>query len=98
MCFVGLNFDIAGTVNSPSRAMQKNEQTMHAKIAASRGLSWSMREWNISSISSVNGARFERLEAAGASLVAPSKSALYSGSFTRHSSPCSRCHARTAAA
>ena len=44
ICFVGLNFDIAGTVNSPSHAMQKNEQTMHAKIAALRGLSWSMRE------------------------------------------------------
>ena len=87
MCFAGSNFDMAGTVNSPRRAMQKKVQTMQAKIAASRGLLWSMREWKISSISSENGARLERLEDKGASLVAPSSSALYSVSFTRHSIP-----------
>ena len=43
-CFIGSNFEMAGTVNSPKRAMQKKEQIMQAKIATSRGSLWSIRE------------------------------------------------------
>lgn len=72
---------------------------MHAKIAASRGSSMSMDWRNFSRTSTVNGARLGRLDdSGGASLLAPSKSALYSGSLMLHSSPCRTFQALIAAA
>ena len=86
-CFIRSNFEMAGTVNSPKHAMQKKEQIMQVKIAVSRGSLWSIREWKMSRTSRVNGACLVRLEVEGASLVAPSRRALYSISLTCHSMP-----------
>jgi hypothetical protein len=98
MCLEGSNFEIAGTVNSPRHAMQKKEQERHAKMAASRGSLRFIARLNLSSISTVNGTHLDCLEVGGASLVAPSKRALYSVSLIAHSSLCNKCHALTAAA
>ena len=98
MCMAGSNFDMAWTVNSPSLAMEKNEQTRHAKIAASLGSFKSMRRWKRSRTSRVKGALFGRFEEAGARRAAPSSKALYSASEIFHSNPWSTCQALRAVA
>lgn len=71
---------------------------MHAKMAASKGSSRSMFVQIIDSISMVNGWRLEDLDDAGANMVAPSRIAFYSFTFTDHGRPCRRCQALSPAA
>lgn len=98
MCLVGWYFEMAGTVNSPRRAMEKKDTVRQAKMAASRGSERFKSLLKIERMSVVKGVRLGRLDESGESLVTPSRMALYSVSFMCQSSPCKMCQALRAAA